>query len=70
MTSTYATLDVHVVHGDGLRPLTGGTVRETQERILMEPRGIVQVVADYIAGMTDRYALDEHIKLFEPGAKT
>jgi exonuclease SbcC len=28
------TLDLHVVHGDGLRPLTGATVRETQERIV------------------------------------
>ncbi|HLH21951.1 MAG TPA: SMC family ATPase [Chloroflexota bacterium] len=28
------TLDLHVVHGDGLRPLTGATVRETQERII------------------------------------
>ncbi|HZS01097.1 MAG TPA: SMC family ATPase [Chloroflexota bacterium] len=28
------TLDLHVVHEDGLRPLTGATVRETQERIV------------------------------------
>lgn len=27
-----------------------------------------RVVADYIAGMTDRYALDEHRRLFDPGA--
>jgi dGTPase len=25
-----------------------------------------RVVADYIAGMTDRFALDEHRKLFDP----
>jgi dGTPase len=25
-----------------------------------------QVICDYIAGMTDRYALDEYKKLFEP----
>ena len=25
-----------------------------------------RVVCDYIAGMTDRYALDEYIKLFNP----
>jgi dGTPase len=27
-----------------------------------------RIVADYIAGMTDRYALDEHRRLFDPGA--
>jgi len=29
-----------------------------------------RVVADYIAGMTDRFALDEHRKLFDPAART
>lgn len=28
-----------------------------------------RVVADYVAGMTDRYALDEHKKLFDPHAR-
>lgn len=28
--------------------------------------GAARVVADYIAGMTDRYALDEHERLFDP----
>jgi dGTPase len=28
--------------------------------------GLERVVCDYIAGMTDRYALDEHSKLFDP----
>jgi dGTPase len=27
---------------------------------------LARVVADYIAGMTDRFALDEHRKLFDP----
>jgi dGTPase len=27
------------------------------------------VVCDYIAGMTDRFALDEHRKLFDPLVK-
>lgn len=27
-----------------------------------------RIVADYIAGMTDRYAVDEHRRLFDPGA--
>jgi dGTPase len=29
-----------------------------------------RVVADYIAGMTDRFALDEHRRLFDPYAAT
>ncbi|MBR9813606.1 deoxyguanosinetriphosphate triphosphohydrolase [bacterium] len=29
-------------------------------------RGVARVVADYIAGMTDRYALDEYERLFDP----
>jgi dGTPase len=28
-----------------------------------------RVIADYIAGMTDRFALDEHSKLFDPDAR-
>jgi len=37
--------------------------------ILEETRGLAgraRAVADYIAGMTDRFALDEHRKLFDP----
>jgi dGTPase len=30
---------------------------------------IARVVADYIAGMTDRFALDEHAKLFDPNTR-
>jgi dGTPase len=37
---------------------------EVQARIAEE--GLYRVVCDYIAGMTDRYALDEYRKLFEP----
>ena len=29
-----------------------------------------RIVADYIAGMTDRYAILEHRRLFEPGERT
>ena len=29
-----------------------------------------RVIADYIAGMTDRYALSEHQRLFSPPAPT
>jgi dGTPase len=35
-----------------------------QERISQD--GVHRVVCDYIAGMTDRFALDEHRKLFDP----
>jgi len=33
---------------------------------LSEGEEICRVIADYIAGMTDRYAMDEHKKLFDP----
>ena len=36
----------------------------TQQRLRRE--GVERVVCDYIAGMTDRFALDEHRKLFDP----
>ncbi len=29
-----------------------------------------EVIADYISGMTDRYALEEHARLFDVGART
>ena len=32
----------------------------------MERFGLQRVVCDYIAGMTDRFALDEYKRLFEP----
>ena len=32
--------------------------------------GTARIVADYIAGMTDRYALDEHRRLFDVQART
>jgi dGTPase len=38
--------------------------RKYQQR--MEVVGRQRVVCDYIAGMTDRYALDEFKRLFEP----
>jgi dGTPase len=31
-----------------------------------ERNGLQRVVCDYIAGMTDRFALDEYKRLFEP----
>jgi dGTPase len=35
----------------------------------MATEGIPRVVCDYIAGMTDRFALEEHRKLFDPHAR-
>ncbi|MDD5130849.1 MAG: deoxyguanosinetriphosphate triphosphohydrolase [Candidatus Omnitrophica bacterium] len=40
---------------------------EVQRKISQE--GVKRVVCDYIAGMTDRYALDEYKKLFNPYEK-
>jgi dGTPase len=33
---------------------------------LIEIRGLERTICDYIAGMTDRYAIEEHRKLFDP----
>src|SRR5262245_50770380 len=38
-----------------------------QERVPVD--GVPRVVCDYIAGMTDRFALEEHRKLFDPLVK-
>ena len=32
----------------------------------LDENGRARLVSDYIAGMTDRYALDEHKRLFDP----
>ena len=34
------------------------------------PKGRARAVADYIAGMTDRYAILEHSRMFDPRART
>ncbi len=51
---------VYVERPDGLPP-------DVQARIPID--GTRRVVCDYIAGMTDRYALDEYKKLFDPYEK-
>ena len=33
---------------------------------LLDERGLERTICDYIAGMTDRYAVEEHQKLFDP----
>jgi dGTPase len=40
---------------------------EIQEKI--EKRGTERAVCDYIAGMTDRFAIEEHGKLFDPASR-
>jgi dGTPase len=35
----------------------------------IDPHGRERVICDYVAGMTDRYALDEYRRLFDPDAK-
>lgn len=34
----------------------------------IESRGLERIICDYIAGMTDRFALQEHSKLFDPSS--
>ena len=41
----------------------------THIQMLMEERSLERIACDYIAGMTDRYATDEHRKLFDPFIK-
>jgi dGTPase len=35
-------------------------------QFFVEKRGLERTICDYIAGMTDRYAIEEHQKLFNP----
>jgi dGTPase len=51
---------LYVERPDGLPP-------EIQKNLPVD--GTRRVVCDYIAGMTDRYALDEYKKLFDPYEK-
>jgi dGTPase len=32
----------------------------------IDERGLHQTVCDYLAGMTDRFAIEEHQKIFQP----
>lgn len=42
---------------------------DKQFRNLIEERGLERTVCDYLAGMTDRYAIEEYGKLFDPLVK-
>ena len=35
-------------------------------QVNIEKRGLERTICDYIAGMTDRYAIEEHQRLFNP----
>jgi dGTPase len=37
-----------------------------QFQAFVNQRGLERTICDYIAGMTDRYAIEEHQKLFNP----
>jgi len=39
---------------------------EVQQRVQTQVEGLHRVVCDYIAGMTDRYAIQEHKRLYDP----
>ncbi len=54
-----------------LRDLFGSYVKEPRQlpphfHAQIDRDGVHRVVCDYIAGMTDRFAVDEHRKLFDP----
>jgi dGTPase len=42
---------------------------EVQERVHAGPDSLQRVLCDYLAGMTDRYAIQEHTRLFDPEAR-
>jgi dGTPase len=44
--------------------------RTSELRARMGDQGQARAVADYIAGMTDRYAIKEHERLYNPGELT
>jgi dGTPase len=45
------------------------TILPRQFQDLIEERGLERVICDFIAGMTDRYAVEEHEKIFDPLTK-
>ena len=41
----------------------------TQYQKMIEVRGLQRTVCDYLAGMTDRYAMEEYQRLFDPSLR-
>ena len=59
-------------HRLGLRQIAGtgqGVAQQVQADGVHGVAGRARAVADYIAGMTDRYAILEHRRLFEVGER-
>ena len=54
----------------GLMPEEHASDRRSDWSCELGPAGRARAVADYIAGMTDRYAILEHRRLFDPGERT
>ena len=44
--------------------------QHSRQDLVQGPAGRARAVADYIAGMTDRYAILEHSRLFDPSERT
>ena len=42
------------------------SVLPTHIQLLVAERGLERAVCDYIAGMTDRFAVEEYKRLFDP----
>ena len=58
-------------HAQAAEMLEQGTVAAGSDgSVVAGKSGRARAVADYIAGMTDRYAILEHRRLFDPGERT
>ncbi len=42
------------------------TILPPHVQLWIEERGLHRTICDYIAGMTDRYAVEEYGKIFDP----
>jgi dGTPase len=51
------------------RYLDNSRLLPDETRLRMERDGLERTIADYIAGMTDRYASQEHRRLFDPSVR-
>jgi len=56
--------DIHAAYLEAPTMLPPAWQRATEER------GLLRAVTDYLAGFTDRFANEEHRRLFEPGSLT
>jgi dGTP triphosphohydrolase len=49
---------------------TASSVSTPESRAFQPGAGRARAVADYVAGMTDRYAILEHERMFVPGERS